>query len=498
MNPKHIFYRILPLIMIFSCLGVKAGNPKREFRGAWLQTVWQESYRQRTTSQNKAFLRDQLDKLKGAGINAVLFQVRPQADAFYKSDLEPWSRFLTDNGKAPSPAWDPLEFLIAEAHERGMELHAWLNPYRVTTTAKQTLPPGHVYHKHPEWFVRFNGNLYFDPGLPESRDFITKVVHDIVSRYDVDGIHFDDYFYPYPVKGKVFPDSKSFARYGKGMSLSDWRRHNVDLLIEKVHNDIESTKPWVAFGISPFGIWRNATSDSRGSATKGLQNYDDLYADVLLWAEKGWIDYLLPQLYWDLEHASASYLTLVEWWNDNSCGRHVFVGQDVERTMKFPDIQGKPDASQLRHKIELSRKAPNITGNCWWPGYLVADNHSGVADSLAIDFQATVALMPEYPWISSAKPAVVKDFKRVGDTITWKPSATKGTADDVVKYAVYRFEPGDPIDLCNIEALEDIVWGKSFAPKDPGVYVVTALSRVNCESDASRPIFFEPEDNFAD
>lgn len=476
------------IIILMAALSGAAQNPKREFRGAWLHTVFQDQYRRQGTEQNKAYLRGQLDALRDAGCNAVLFQVRPQADAFYPSSLEPWSRFLTDNGAAPNPAWDPLQFLIDESHARGMELHAWLNPYRVTSNAKQTLPPGHIYHKHPEWFVRFDGKLYFDPALPESRSFITDVVMDIVKRYDVDGIHFDDYFYPYPVKGLEFPDAESFKKYGNGMSLADWRRHNVDMLIEGLHDSISATKPWVIFGISPFGIWRNKKTDPRGSDTNGLQNYDGLYADVLLWAEKGWIDYLLPQLYWDLEHRTASYLTLVDWWNKNTGGRHLYVGQDVERTMKMPDIGGSRQASQLNHKVWLTRRAKNIDGNCWWPGYDVTANKGGIADSLAIDLQATVALVPEYPWISTETPAAPSSVRLDGDTLRWSAPAAAGKASDAVKFVVYRFEPGDAIDLANTEAIEAVTWNKSYAAENPGIYVVTALSRVNTESKPSLPV----------
>lgn len=465
-----------------------AENPKREFRGAWMHTVFQEQYHRQNTAQNQAYLREQLDGLKAAGVNAVLFQVRPQADAFYPSDLEPWSRFLTDNGNAPVPAWDPLQFMIDECHARGMELHAWLNPYRVTTSKTQTLPKGHIYHQHPEWFVTYDGKMYFDPGLPESRKFITDVVMDIVNRYDVDGIHFDDYFYPYPVKGQEFPDQKSFAKYGKGMKKDDWRRHNVDLLIEGLHNSIAASKPWVIFGVSPFGIWRNKASDPRGSNTNGLQNYDALYADVLLWSEKGWVDYLLPQLYWDLQHKSASFLTLIDWWNDNANGRHMYIGEDVGVTMKKPDIAPSTDPNQLRHKVRLTREAENVGGNCWWPGYSVTANTGGIADSLASDLQATIALVPTYPWISTVVPAAPTGLKMNGKKLVWDKAATAGRPEDVVKYVVYRFEPDETVDTANGEAIEAVVWGNEYTPEDPGVYVVTALSRVNNESAASKAV----------
>lgn len=475
---------LLGTVMLCASAGF-AQNPKHEFRGAWMHTVFQDQYHSQNTQQNQKYLREQLDKLKDAGVNAVIFQVRPQADAFYPSNYEPWSRFLTDNGAAPDPYWDPLQFMIDESHARGMELHAWLNPYRVTSSKDQVLPKDHIYYKHPEWFVKYDGKLYFDPGLPESREFIAKVVMDIVDRYDVDGIHFDDYFYPYPVKGQEFPDEKSYARYGEGKDLGDWRRENVDMLIEDIHGRIASSKPGVIFGISPFGIWRNKSSDPRGSNTNGLQNYDALYADVLLWATKGWIDYQLPQLYWELEHKAAPYVELVEWWNNNAEGRNLYIGQSVPNIAKFSDGDEK---TQLRRKMTLARNGENIQGNCWWPAYDVTKNIGGVADSLMIEYQATVALPPTYPWISSNKPAKPKNVKISGTDIVWDAPAKDNTADFVNKFVVYRFEEGDAIDLENSEAIECITWNNCYSPEYPGVYVVTALSRVNQESEPSAPV----------
>jgi uncharacterized lipoprotein YddW (UPF0748 family) len=467
-------------------LSCQAANPKREFRGAWLHTVFQDQYLRQSTAQNKRYLINQLDSLKLAGVNAIIFQVRPQSDAFYDSKLEPWSRFLTNGGKAPQPYWDPLQFMIDECHNRGMELHAWLNPYRVTSSAKQTLPASHIYHKHPERFIRYDRKLYFDPGLPENRKFIEDVVLDIVTRYDVDGIHFDDYFYPYPVKGQEFDDSKSFAKYGKGMKLSDWRRHNVDQLISELHEKIREAKPWVIFGISPFGIWRNKKTDPRGSDTNGLQNYDALYADVLLWAEKGWIDYLLPQLYWDLEHKSASYLVLVEWWNRNACGRHLYVGQDVARTMKYADIPPSNEKNQLRHKIELTRDAAHIQGNCWWPGYAVTRNEGGVADLLHNDFQSTIALCPTYPWISNEKPEAVTSLKHKDGKLTWTAPKAENKVSDITKFVIYHFKDSKSIDLEDSAAIIAVTNRYEYEVSEPGTYIVTALDRVNNESEPTK------------
>ena len=470
----------------------QAGSPKQEFRGAWLHTVHQGQYAKMTTDETKAYLRDQLDKLKAAGCNAVLFQVRPSADAFYPSDLEPWSRFLTGTaGKAPSPYWDPLQFMIDEAHERGMELHAWLNPYRVTTSKTEKLAKNHIYYKHPERFVTYDGKLYFDPGLPENREFIESVVKDLITRYDLDAIHMDDYFYPYPVAGQEFPDSKSFKKYGNGMSRGDWRRHNVDLLIEGLHNVIAAEKPWVRLGISPFGIWRNKASDPRGSDTNGLQNYDALYADVLLWTEKGWVDYMLPQLYWSLEKKVASSEKLAHWWNDNANGRHMYIGQDIKVTMDTPDLAPSTSPTQLAHKIRLSRELPNIQGNCWWPGYSVTANYKGVADSLATVEQKSVALVPNYPWIDNVNPSEVTSLRRDGDRLTWKEPTTADPLQQARAYVVYRFDKGTNIDLDNSEAILGVTYKAEYPIGDSHghyTYVVTVLDRANNESEKGTSI----------
>ena len=472
------------LLLLSAALGVSAESPKQEFRGAWLHTVYQGQYKKQTTAQNQAYLRNLLDSLQLTGVNAVIFQVRPQADAFYDSKLEPWSRFLTDDGAKPKPYWDPLQFMVEECHKRGMELHAWLNPYRVTTNAKQTLPKGHIYHKHPERFVRYDGKMYFNPGLPENREFIGKVVEDIVSRYDIDAIHFDDYFYPYPAKGKDFDDAAAFAKYGKGMARDDWRRHNVDLLIEELNTRIKKLKPWVRFGISPFGIWRNKTSDPRGSDTNGLQNYDALYADVLLWEEKGWIDYLLPQLYWELDHKAASSRILADWWNENSGhNRHLYIGQDVERCMS---------KGELGEKVEISRSRQNVAGNCWWPGYSVTRNSGGVADSLANNLQKDIALVPPSSWLSSTPPAApAKVSVEPGGVIAWQAPAPQGKIGDVTRFVIYRFDSPENIDVNDASAIIAVVPDMSFKTTEPGTYVVSALDRVNNESEPSVPVLIQ-------
>lgn len=482
------------LILSLISLAVFAqSSPKREFRGAWLHVIGPVRYTDKGTEGAKRFITDQLDKLQQAGVNAVIFQVRPCADALYVSDIEPWSQFLTGcRGKAPSPHWDPLQFAIDEAHKRGMELHAWLNPYRISTNANEVLPQSHIAAREPWRTFKYDNKLFFDPGIPENRKYIEGVVRDIVGRYDVDAIHIDDYFYPYPVAGKDIPDQATYAKYGNGMPKNDWRRHNVDLLIEELYTTIKSTKPWVRFGVSPFGIWRNKKSDPRGSDSNGLQNYDALYADVLLWTKNKWVDYIAPQLYWELDHAQAPSRKLVQWWNDNVHNSDLYIGQDVQRTMSVPD-PGNKDRNELDTKVRMTRRLPNVKGNVWWHGYWVTGNYKGAADSLAMKYQSTIALPPAYG-DTGKRPRGVTDLKieRDGkDTyLVWKAPRNGHTADerDVVKYVVYEFFPGETQDLDDPQAIVAMtpMTRVKVDPERGLTFAITALDRMNRESE---PIF---------
>ncbi len=262
----------------------------------------------------------------------MVVQIRPAADAFYPSPYEPWSEWLTGvQGKAPDPYYDPLQFMIEETHRRGMEFHAWCNPYRaVKTIGRSSIAPGHITRQHPEWFVRFENTLYFDPGNKEVQEYVTNVIRDIVRRYDIDALHFDDYFYPYDIieggaPGKDFPDNPTYSHYGNGLSKGDWRRSNVDSIILRISKMIKEEKPHCKFGISPFAIWRNSSKDPAGSETHGGQtDYDNLYANILLWLKLGWIDYVVPQIYFEFSHAHAPYATLLDWWARHSYGPAMF------------------------------------------------------------------------------------------------------------------------------------------------------------------------------
>lgn len=464
-------------------------TPKREFRGAWVQTVGQSRYRQMNSAAMKHYLTDMVRKFDEAGINAVIFQVRPEADAFYHSELEPWSRFLTgEQGKAPDdPSFDPLAFIIEECHKRGMELHAWLNPYRVKTNISNTLSQNHIYWKHPERFVQFGTQLFFDPGLPENRGFICDVVQDIVSRYDVDAIHMDDYFYPYPIAGTSFPDDKSFNMYAASQGFSssqrgDWRRNNVNLLIQQIKLTIAGTKPWVRFGISPFGIYRNKRSDPNGSDTNGLQNYDDLYADIKLWVEKGWIDYNLPQLYWEIGHSAADYTTLLHWWNANNFEQHLYIGQDLKRSI---------DKNELNVKIRQSREMSFVHGNCYWYGYQILDNFAGVADVLRTDIYRAKALIPAYTHLHKGTPAAVKKLADVYTEdmhfLTWEHKKEPSNPESAQRFVIYRFRNGEKVDIKRAENIITITPDNFFVlPYERGnikyTYVVTALDAFHNES----------------
>ena len=475
------------------CLSAQSRYPKREFRGAWIQCV-NGQFQGMPTQKMKQTLISQLDNLKGAGINAIIFQVRAEADALYRSSYEPWSRFLTGvQGKAPQPMWDPLQFMVEECHKRGMELHAWINPYRAQTKGTTALSPMHPYNRYPELFVRYAGQLYFDPGYPESRKYICKIVRDIVTRYDIDAIHMDDYFYPYPNPGEEFPDDVSFAAYGRGFTnRADWRRDNVNVLIKEIHETVRSCKPWVKFGVSPFGIYRNQKNDPNGSATRGLQNYDDLYADVLLWVNNGWVDYNIPQIYWEIGHPAADYDTLIRWWAKHSAARPLFIGQDVVRTVTKADLQN-PQQSQIPAKYRLQRSLPTVQGSCQWYAAAVVENRGHYRDLLVSEYHKYPALLPVSPFMDDKAPGKVKKLKPVwtedGYILFWTEPKAKTEMDKAVQYVKYRFNNKEKVDLHDPSHIVAITRDNFYKlPYESGdvkyQYVVTALDRLHNESKA--------------
>ena len=514
---------------------------KREFRGAWFATVVNKTWRNMTTDEIKADICNILDSMAAVNTNAVIFQVRPQADALFVSEFEPWSRFITgEQGREPNPFFDPAAFTIGECHKRGMEFHAWFNPYRVTSNEEETLAPDHLYFKNPKIFVKYGKQIYFNPGEPESRNHTLKVIADFVKRYDTDAIHFDDYFYPYKVGTLEFPDDSAFIKYGEADGFkpphngiregendslwmavkANWRRNNVSMLVKALNDTIKAEKPWVKFGISPFGIWRELRRDPRGSAHPAgvCSNYDELFADILLWCNEGWIDYNVPQLYWPIGHKAADYKGLAEWWSKNKGKAQLYVGQSISATLnaKLPDgtIQ-----DQLYDKLKLDRELGNYDGNVWWSGHQMVKDPR-MMDSLRTSYQKFPALHPLYPHIDSIAPQPVKNLKvayiyegspfadrnfipkshnatgndknRRADNrdamallLKWDAPKADSPMDEARWYAVYLFEEGEKIDLNRSERLLKII--ESTNCEIPEVYagqtiVVTAIDRMWNES----------------
>ena len=482
---------LITLAMMLGVTSLMAQAPKREFRGAWIQCE-NGQFQGMSAESMQRTLTSQLDVLQRAGINAIIFQIRAEADALYQSNYEPWSRFLTGvQGK--NPGWDPLQWMIDECHKRNMELHAWINPYRAKTKSTAALSPIHPYNKHPERFVTYAGQLYFNPGMPENRKYICQIVRDIVNRYDIDALHMDDYFYPYPNPGENFPDAAAYAQYGRGYAhIADWRRDNVNVLIKEIHETVRACKPWVKFGVSPFGIYRNQKSDPNGSKTNGLQNYDDLYADVLMWVNNGWVDYNIPQIYWEIGHKAADYDTLIRWWAKHSSNRPLFIGQDVLRTVKNADLQN-PNVHQLAAKMKLQRTLPGVEGSCQWYAAAVVDNPGNYRTMLEKDYHRYPALQPSMPFMDDEAPKKVRKLKPVwtedGYILFWTAPKAKNVMDEAMQYVVYRFAKGEKVDLEDPSKIVTITRNTFFQlPYEDGkaryTYVVTALDRLHNESKA--------------
>lgn len=362
-------------------------NP--EFRGVWVASVtnidWPTKGNYNSDSQKVEFIR-LLDMHKANGMNAMVVQIRPATDAFYPSPYEPWSEWLTGKqGQPPSPYYDPLKFMLEETHKRGMEFHAWMNPYRAEFNINTTVvSPTHITRLHPDWFLTYGDKKYFDPGNKEVLQYVTNVVKDVVKRYPVDAIHFDDYFYPYRIAGQEFPDDVKHQQYGKGMNKDDWRRSNVDSIILMLYRAIKKINPKCQFGISPFGVWRNSDKDPEGSNTRaGQTNYDDLYADILLWLKNGWIDYVAPQLYWEFGHKAAPYEVLIDWWGKHTYGKNCYIGLGIYRAGSNEPWK---DVTQLPRQIELLRNTPNINGMIFFSSKSFNSNPNGWNDSLRANY----------------------------------------------------------------------------------------------------------------
>ena len=412
---KRYFYAFV-IIFFFSAFfcPLKAQLiPKREFRGVWIATVANIDWPSRAglpTAQMKKELTTLLDSIVSIRCNTVIFQVRPTADAFYKSSYEPWSKWLTGvQGKPPPDQFDPLAFITEECRKRCLELHAWVNPFRVSLNYK-TSPPNssHIASRHPDWVIRYGKGLYFDPGIPEVREYITRVIKDIVRNYDIDAIHIDDYFYPYKIQGQKFSDTHSFQKYPRQFRPGEkeaWRRDNVNKTIQGIREAMREVKPSVLLGISPFGVWRNDFEDERGSQTDAyITSYGHLYADVYHWVRKGWVDYVIPQVYWQRGHDRTDYTTIVSWWANLPFSGNVYVGQGLYRVQSHAKDPIWRNPQEMLLQIAYNRRHRNIQGNAFYSATTILKNRCSFNNELRNKRYRYPALVPENSRVQPINP----------------------------------------------------------------------------------------------
>ncbi len=349
---------------VFSKVGSEAAET--EMRAAWISTVFNIDWPSKSSygnaeKQKKEYIQ-LLDKLKGAGINTAIVQVRPESDTIYRSKINPWSRFITGR-QGKDPGYDPLAFIIQESHKRGIKVHAWFNPYRASIYSdKSSSASNSAINKHPDWVIKYENKWYYDPGKPEVVNYIVDTVAEVVENYDVDGVHFDDYFYP----GPAFPDDATFRKYGSG-NKDNWRRNNINNMVRRVRDKVHSIKPYVEFGISPAGIWRNSYNDPNGSKTSGGESYAKQYADTRYWIKNGLVDYVVPQVYWRIGHPKADYATLIKWWSDQVKGTNVklYIGQGIYKQGQS-EYGGENISKEIKKQILLNRKYPEIKGSIFF------------------------------------------------------------------------------------------------------------------------------------
>jgi uncharacterized lipoprotein YddW (UPF0748 family) len=481
--------KIIILVLLIQTKIFSQPSPKREMRAAWISTVENIDWPSKPGLSDKEMKNEMiaiLDNLRSYNMNTVIFQIRPTADAYYKSTKEPASHWITGT-QGVAPGFDPLQMMIDEAGKRGMNVHVWLNPYRVQKdTVRDVLSKNHLYFKRPDLFLTYGTTRYFNPGLKETRDFVASVVGEIVRKYDIQAIHMDDYFYPYKIAGQEFPDDKAFAKEPRQFKdKDDWRRDNVDLIIKQIRDTIIANKPEVEFGISPFGVWRNIAKDSQGSNTvAGATNYDDLYANILKWQKENWIDYVTPQIYWHIGFDRANFEVLAKWWAEHKYGANVYVGHGdykISNTAKEPEWRS-PD--QIVKQIEMIRKMPLIDGSMHFTASTFLKKGDTLRKPLVEKEYKYIALTPEANRIVRLKPEPPTNavIAKKGDkaVLTWK------AAFNDKKYVIYRFPKGKITDFLNPSTIYYVTTALKLevpnADLENYVYALTALSQTQTES----------------
>lgn len=446
---------------------------RRELRGVWVASVWNinwPSRRDLSADRQKTELLAILDRMAELNLNALFFQVRPEGDTLYNSQLEPWSAWLTGTqGKAPSPYYDPLEFVIAESHKRNIELHAWFNPYRAQTSATVSRPvPPHMEATNPEYVYTYGTQLWMDPGIKTVQDRAYNVMMDVVRRYDVDGIHLDDYFYPYPISGKEFPDYDTYGEYqdrGGRLSLADWRRDNVNQMVRRLYEGIQSLKPYVKFGISPFGIYR----PGQPPGIFGLDQYNQLFADPLKWLREGWVDYIAPQLYWRIDQTEQSYSALLEWWTQNSSqNRHIYAGNNLAKLG-----ESGWTVAEFEDQIAISRDLASrqSLGNIFYQVSPLMENRSRINDLLKNTIYPDPVLPPTMPWIDAFPPAPPAGVRASNKQLTWNAAAS-----DIRSWTLYQKVSS------NWKLLRILNRNTTQIALDSGTYALCAVDRLANES----------------
>ncbi|MBN8822893.1 MULTISPECIES: family 10 glycosylhydrolase [unclassified Spirosoma] len=474
--------------------------PKREFRAVWIATVdnidWPSKKGLPVADQQRELV-EMFDMYQQLGLNAVIVQVRSAADAFYAKSSEPWSEWLTgQQGLAPTPFYDPMEFMIEQAHQRGLEFHAWFNLDRAAFSKYSSIAPSNIMHRKPEWLLSYGGKKLFNLGIPAVRTYIAGIVANVVREYDVDGIHFDDYFYPYAEPGQVIRDDATYQAYNNGQTKADWRRDNVNKLIVELRDSIRENKPWIKFGVSPFGIWKNQASDPEGSATNGGQAYYDQYADTRKWVREGLIDYIVPQVYFSSEFGRVPYKTLVDWWCRNTGKVHLYIGHGAYRVGRGSERDpGWWRATEFPNQFRYNRQQKAVQGSVMFSAKNLKLNPLAIRDSLQTNFYRHLALVPPMPWLDSIPPLPPRDLKAAitpeGVELFWDQSPEASDGDGAEAYLVYRFEGRRPrlrlddpryiVAHCIGEGTTRFV-DKTADPKKKYLYAITALDRLRNES----------------
>lgn len=481
------------------CVSDPQAPAKRQMRAEWIAGVYNIDWptaQGQSPERQQADLVDLYDEAVDNGLNAVFVQIRPTADAFWPSPYEPWSEWLTGE-QGRDPGYDPLEFAIEEAHARNLEFHAWYNPYRVAMhNDLDALVEDHPARQNPDWIFEYGGLLYYNPGIPEAREFVIEAMMHSVENYDLDGVHFDDYFYPYPVAGLGLPDQDTYAEYGAGFDrIEDWRRDNVDLMVKGMSDAVSAAKPHVKFGISPFGIWRNSSTDPRGSDTNGTQSYDSQYADSRKWVLEGWLDYINPQVYWEIGLPVADYSVLVPWWEEvvSGTGTHLYIGQAA---YKVGNPGAWQDPGELSRHLDFNKGYPGVHGDVYFSATSLRTNAREAMEIVVAEHYSQPALVPVKPDLGGTVPAPPKVSAGEGDGGTVL-DIRPGPGETPAYYAVYAFDgkPRPDQARCGIEDPRAML-GTVRAGADGSAtftapagsdttYYVTALHRLHHESRAS-------------